>query len=126
MDRVFFHYKYWEESDCDFHNNAGKSATEAFRNDILFVLADVGNCEKYMEKVLSEWKNSCIHNLTNPSLNKVAWLGQSACSIYNKVPATATMSTWSSIDKTDRDNADEIAKRLIKAWEFDYEKTIRN
>ena len=31
-----------------------------------------------MMRVISEWKYSCEHNLTNESLNRIAYIGQAA------------------------------------------------
>lgn len=70
-----------------------------------------------MTRVCSEWVFSCEHNLTNSSMNKIAYIGQAACCLYAGVPSTITMEAWSLLDKSVQDKANEIAERVLKKWE---------
>jgi hypothetical protein len=49
-------------------------------------LADIPRFKRAMDRVLLEWKNSCEHYLTNESMNRIAWLGQSAACIDMGIP----------------------------------------
>lgn len=73
--------------------------------------------EKYMNKVINEWHYSCEHNLTNISLNRIAWLGQSACCLYAKIPYSITMENWRYVDEENRNIACEIADKIIKQYQ---------
>lgn len=70
-----------------------------------------------MLEVIEKWPYSCEHNLTNNSLNKIAYLGQAACCLYAKVPATVTMEAWSKVPEKFRNEADEIAAEVLTIWE---------
>jgi hypothetical protein len=70
-----------------------------------------------MTMVIEQWKYSCEHNLTNMSINRIAYIGQAACCLYANVPSTITMQAWSKVDKKYRDIADSIAKETIEIWE---------
>jgi len=72
---------------------------------------------KYMNKVIDEWIYSCEHNLTNESMNKIAYIGQAACCIFGGVPNTITMEVWGSLDTEVRKRADSIAEGVLKKWE---------
>lgn len=72
--------------------------------------------KKYMMRVVEEWKYSCEHNLTNESMNKIAYIGQAACCIYGGVPSTVTMEIWSTLPQNVRDRSDEIAKETINYY----------
>ena len=50
-------------------------------------------------------------------MNRVAWLGQSACCLYAKIPYSVTMENWRNVSEEKRNKACEIAERLIKEYE---------
>ncbi len=71
-----------------------------------------------MNRVLDEWKYSCEHNLSNESLNKIAYLGQAACCLYSEIPSTITMEAWSLLSEGVKDRSNSIALKIIKKWEL--------
>lgn len=112
MNRIYHPYWAWECFKSGFY----ESNNGDYERKVINLFSSKQKTEKYMMKVL-EWEKSCEHNLTNPSLNKVAWIGQCACFLYAKVPANYTMKYWWSVDKKFRDQADMIAKSVILYWE---------
>ena len=40
-----------------------------------------------MLRVITEWKRSCEHYLTNEKMNRIAWMGQTAICIYSGIPS---------------------------------------
>lgn len=71
---------------------------------------------EFMDKVITEWKHSCEHNLTNDSMNKIAYIGQAACCLYDNVPCIVTMNAWKTLPVEIRLRADEIAKKTLNKW----------
>ena len=122
MKRIYYNYKYWEDWKLGFYDNCSgnvkkekiKKVIELFNNEDLTI--------KYMQKVIKEWKYSCEHNFSNPSLNKIAYLGQAACCLYSNIPNTVTMEAWSFLDKKIQLRSDKIAKGIINKWIKKYEK----
>jgi hypothetical protein len=118
--QVYHSWDKWEDYKYGFYDNiSGKNKKEMIEKVILF-FEDYNLTEEYMNKVIKEWKYSCEHNFTNPSINKIAYLGQSALSLAYKIPSTVTMEAWSKIDKTHRDKADTIADNCINEWFKNY------
>jgi len=75
-DRIFHTYDKWECYKGGFYaqeNRAGHS--EQIYADFLSNLAWF---RAGLEAVISEWKHSCEHYLTNSAMNRIAWLGQAA------------------------------------------------
>ena len=72
---------------------------------------------KAMSSVIQKWKHSTEHNLTNRSINKIAWLGQAACCYSLKVPDFITKKAWWNLPKETRNRADKNAKDLIESYE---------
>ena len=61
------------EKDCEEKYRAFLSDDEQFR------LA--------LERVITEWPNSCEHYLSNENMNRIAWLGKSSMCIGTGIPA---------------------------------------
>ena len=70
-----------------------------------------------MRLVVSNWPNSSLQNLSNISMNRVAWLGQAACCFYGGVPSTATMFCWKYLSEATQKRSNRIANKIIKEWE---------
>jgi len=118
MERIYHRYEYWECFKNGFFKN--KSGVEKIELGlkVLELFNNPKETEIYMKRVLNEWIYSCEHNLSNLALNRVAWLGQSACCIYAKVPYQITMENWRLVDDKNKIIDCEIAENLIKEWEL--------
>lgn len=122
MDRIYHHYENWECFKNGFFNNVSGKEKEIKKQSVIDFFTDKDLVKKYMDLVIEKWTYSCEHNLTNMGLNRVAWLGQSACCIYNSIPYKITMEQWRFIPEIDRVKACEIAEELIKEYEFNFNK----
>lgn len=80
------------------------------------MFSDYELTEQQMNRVISEWPFSTEHNLTNETMNRVAWLGQASTCIYCGAPQQLTMTTWNELPHEVRDNADLIALEIIKKY----------
>ena len=70
-----------------------------------------------MKTAAENWTHSMEHNLTNPSLNKIAYIGQCAACLEVGAPATVTMEIWSTLSLDVRKAADAAAMVVLKDWE---------
>jgi len=114
--RVYHHYKKWEDHKNGFYNNCVSSKKKEMLKKVLEMFNSEELTKKYMIKVVNEWKNSCEHNFTNPSLNRIAYLGQAACCLFCGIPSTVTMEAWSLLDKKIQQRSDKIALEIIDIW----------
>ena len=69
-----------------------------------------------MLAVVNKWKHSCEHNLTNNSMNKVAYIGQAACAYYAEIPSTVTMEAWNKLTPEVQERSNNIAEEVINIW----------
>lgn len=117
MIRIYHRYELWECWRAGFFwNDSGLSKQELKDKCIQFFL-NKKLVEKYMRMVITKWPYSCEHNLTNESMNRVAWLGQAAACLYCKCPSPITMEAWRNIPQASRDEADKIAENIIAEYE---------
>lgn len=71
----------------------------------------------YMERVVEEFKYSCEHNLTNPNMNKIAFIGQCSLALWKRIPREITMIGWNYLDPKIQERANKFADKQIKRWE---------
>lgn len=118
MEQKFHPFHLWEDyKHCFYDNCSGKVKEEKLKICVDFF----NNNElvyEFMERVLKEWKYSCEHNLTNNSMNKIAYLGQASLALYCNVPSTVTMESWSMLSKNVQNQANEIAKQLLIKYNY--------
>lgn len=116
IKRVYHPFNVWEDYKNGFYNNCTGKEKESKIKSALEMFNDSGLTSLYMNKVIEEWKYSCEHNLTNDSMNKIAYIGQAACCIYDNIPNTVTMEVWSMLDKEVQDRSNNIAEQVIEKW----------
>lgn len=115
-ERIFHTYTSWELIDYNFFGLKHKTLTkvqceykyyELLKNEELFnqVIIDLfKDCEK-----------SCEHNLTNKSMNRVAWIGQAALAYKYNIPAIYCAGFQLLTDQ-EKDRANEIAWKHLNEW----------
>lgn len=116
MRRIYHPYWKWEDHKAKFYDNcSGTIKEELIKKGI-----EMFNSEKLTREnmffVVDNWKYSCEHNLSNPSINKIAYIGQGACCVYASIPSTVTMELWNKLTKEVQERANEIAKEAIERW----------
>ena len=115
--QIFHHFSKWEDYKKGFYDTVCEDAQEHIRKSVE-LLSNQEEFYKYASKVIKEWVFSCEHNLTDPSLNKIAYIGQSACCLANGTPAFITRNAWSYIDEFDQLAANETARKVLKEWRY--------
>lgn len=119
-ERIYHPYHLWEDFKNGFYNPHNEDKIQS----VIDMFSSEIKTQECMEFVINNWKYSCEHNLTNQSLNRIAWLGQSACCIYDKVPSKTTMQAWNLLDEKTQLRANNIAQKTIDKW-FNNNKKIQ-
>lgn len=88
-NRIFHTYDKWECHKAGFYNNTkdGISKNDGEEAYASF-LSNSERFEQALQCVISEWKHSCEHYLTNSSMNRIAWLGQAAVCYATGIPSS--------------------------------------
>lgn len=116
MERIYHPYWLWEDYKNGFYDNvSGEQKKECISNCL-----EMFNCEsktiQNMFYVVDNWKYSMEHNLSNNSLNHIAYIGQSACCNYAKIPNSITMECWSMLSVETQQRANKNAIQAIERW----------
>jgi len=75
--------------------------------------------------VIENWVNSCEEHLNNPSLNKIAYIGQCALCYGFNIPEITTKKAWFFIDEKQKELLNKIAFKNIKIYETNSRKLYR-
>lgn len=79
------------------------------------LLKDISEFKRIMLLVISEWVNSCEHNLTNERMNRIAWMGQAALCYKYRIPAKYR-GGYHLLSDEEKLMADEAALECINLW----------
>lgn len=115
--RIFHEWQDWECFPCGFYSDrppAGMTPGDcevAYRN----FLADIPRFSAALDRVMSEWKNSCEHYLTNEKMNRIAWLGQAAMCIDTGVPSRFC-GGYNLLSGDGQEAADRTALKYLNKW----------
>lgn len=88
-----------------------------------------GNHVKYgeaMKIVIEKWPNTMLNSLTNPSINKRAFLGHCAASMAIGCPEYITRMAWRELTDEQRFLADKVAQETIDKWKENYINTSKH
>ena len=116
MERIYHRYEKWEDYKDGFYDNCTGETKKEKENLVLEMFNSQELTLKFMNRVIEKWVYSCEHNLTNESLNKIAYIGQGACCLFAGIPSTVTMSMWSKLSKKTQERADQNAKTVLNKW----------
>ena len=66
-------------------------------------------------RVISEWKNSCEHYLTNDRMNRIAWLGQASVCIESRIPSKFR-GGFNQLSEEEQEAANQLALEYLNRW----------
>jgi len=116
MNRTYHHHDKWEEVKYNMYGNYNPKDKDMLIQKVIYFFNNKTLVEKYMAYVCDNFKYSCEHNFTNPSMNKIAFLGQSAVSVWAKIPREITMIAWNFLTEKTQLRANKIAQEEINRW----------
>lgn len=87
--RIFHTFDKWECYKAGFYANTHPTLSkEQCEEEYRKFLSNEKKFRKALNKVITEWKHSCEHYLTNSSMNRIAWLGQASLCLATGIPST--------------------------------------
>ena len=78
-------------------------------------LSDSERFSKALDGVVSEWKHSCEHYLTNTAMNRIAWLGQAAMCYATGIPSKYC-SGFNLLTDKEKEAANGVALISLNEW----------
>jgi hypothetical protein len=78
-----------------------------------------------MGEVIEKWSKTMLNSLTNKSINRRAFLGHCAVQYKINCPEYITRMAWGLLSNEQRYEADLIAEKHIKHWEYEFKTNNR-
>ena len=117
MNRIYHPHNKWEEVKYNMYGNTEPKKKDILVNKVIWFFRQTPLIRKYMFFVVDNFKCSCEHNFTNPNMNRIAWLGQAAVSVWGNIPEDITRIAWNFLTEEEQTVANNIAKENIDRWE---------
>lgn len=115
-ERIFHTFDKWECHKAGFYNSKKDGmSNEECENEYVKILSNSKLFAEILEKIISEWKFSCEHYLTNKSMNRIAWLGQAAVCYHSGVPSIYS-SAWNKLTEEQQADANRTALIFLNKW----------
>lgn len=118
MKKIWHPWYKWECFKAGFYSTFEESgikkdvAIDQYRE----FLSDVYLFEETLKLVISEWKYSCEHFLSDRSRNRIAWLGQASMAYISGIPSEARAG-FKLLSEKEQKQADNMALKYLKKWE---------
>ncbi len=89
MKRIYHTWDKWECYPAGFYDSRPKEDLTGEQCEQIYrgLLIDLPAFGAALTRVITEWKNSCEHYLTNENMNRIAWLGQASLCIAKGIPS---------------------------------------
>ena len=114
--RIFHHYEKWEAVGYNFFGLTHKTMSKLqCEHQYRLLLQDIPKFRSTLDKVVAEWPYSCEHNLTNRSLNRIAWLGQAALAYEHQIPSIYC-SGFQLLSDKEKQAANQTALDVLNEW----------
>ena len=117
MNRIYHTWEKWECYPAGFYEAHPPEGMTVEQCEIAYrdFLADVPKFSAAIGCVISEWKNSCEHYLTNENMNRIAWLGQASLCRALKIPSRFR-GGYNLLSDEQKIAADETALIYLNKW----------
>jgi ParB-like chromosome segregation protein Spo0J len=115
--RIFHTFDKWECAAAGFYEAKPPQGMTADNCRAYYreLLTDIPEFERVLDGVISEWKHSCEHYLTNGAMNRIAWLGQAALCYKHGIPSEFR-GGYGLLTEEQQLAADEAALRALNKW----------
>lgn len=103
-----YRHGFYAERPADMTHDEGEEKYREF-------LADLPRFAAALEIVVTQWRHSCEHYLTNDRMNRIAWLGQAAVAQAMGIPS-ACRGGYHRLTDEQKSAADEMALVYLNKW----------
>jgi len=117
MNRIYHTWDKWECYPSGFFEvrPPGKLTDDDCLEMYRLLLLDIEEFKRIMRLIISEWRYSCEHNLTNERMNRIAWMGQASLCYKHQIPARYR-GGYHLLSEDEQRLADEAALEIINEW----------
>lgn len=116
MKQIYIPYIMWEDFNAGMWRKLPKDQERRFLDKAIEFTGDTELYGMAMQIVIDEWPLTMLNSLTNPGINKRAFLGHCAACWAEDIPEYITRQAWYKLTQKQRTEADEQAELCIKKY----------
>ena len=114
-------YWLWEDVKAGMWNKVDSSKRANFLKQAIEFTGDHEKYGTFMRKVVIDWPLASEHNLTETSMNRLAWIGHAACCLAIGCPEDITRQAWAHLSQQQQEKANQQAQNALQQWEKNYQ-----
>lgn len=116
-NRILHTWEHWECYKAGFYAERPPGGISQEEGEEIYAefLSDLERFEAALNGVISEWKNSCEHYLTNDRMNRIAWLGQASAAYATQMPS-GCRGGYNRLSVEKQQKADKLALDYLNKW----------
>lgn len=117
IQRIYHTWEKWECYPAGFYEDRMPEGMTKEQGEELY-REFLSNWERFsnaLEGVITTWKHSCEHYLTNEKMNRIAWLGQAAMAYAHRVPSMCR-GGFNRLTDNEKRAADALALTYLNKW----------
>jgi hypothetical protein len=115
--RIFHTWEKWECYQAGFYDERPPEGMTQDQGEELYreVLSDSDRFGAALNQVITTWKHSCEHYLTNDRMNRIAWLGQASMAMAHRIPSCCR-GGYHRLTDSQKETADSLALQYLNLW----------
>lgn len=113
--RIFHTWEKWECYRAGFYAELTGEELQAGEESYREFLSDPVAFTSALRAVITEWRYSCEHYLTNERMNRIAWLGQASVAYARGIPSVCRGGFHRLTDEQ-KAAADDLALGALNSW----------
>lgn len=114
--RVYHTWEKWECFKAGFYAERCEGmTTEEGEEKYRVFLSDLEQFRAALEAVITQWRYSCEHYLTNERMNRIAWLGQASVAYALGIPSLCR-GGYHRLTEQQKNAADTLALEYLNKW----------
>jgi hypothetical protein len=117
VNRIYHTWDKWECYPAGFYESKPKQDMTPKECELAYreLLRDTPMFEAALFSVITEWKRSCEHYLSNEKMNRIAWLGQAALCVAKGIPS-CHRGGFNLLTEQEQMDANNAALRYLNKW----------
>jgi hypothetical protein len=117
MNRIYHTWDKWECYPAGFYESRPKEDWTPADCERVYcaLLRDIPMFEASLCSVITQWKYSCEHYLSNENMNRIAWLGQAALCVARGIPS-CFRGGFNKLTEQEQKAANASALKFLNMW----------
>lgn len=126
MKAKYYRYELWEDFKNGMYHTKNDGKEKERKEKAILLFKNEKELYNAMKYVAFNWTYAATTNMSNPSVNYQAWLGQASNCYKTGCSEEETIFVWHLLTEEEREKANKVADKVYEEWLKEYRKTQEN